>query len=156
MLPLYNQLVIILRSTLAPSGGNNDNIVAPLTNLLCLAQEIAGRNEEEDVQENYQVDVMDYIFNEMHGSMVNHLTVPYAPFIMILIQNTLRGHDFSKYSMQKHPFKKVYNKKKTVITQPSHASAPASGSFMGDARRSAPMPSTVPSFAPQVKKLNWF
>ena len=46
LLPLYDQLVIILRSTLAPSGGNNDNIVAPLTNLLCLAQEIAGRNEE--------------------------------------------------------------------------------------------------------------
>ena len=60
------------------------------------------------------------------------------------------------YSMQKHSFKKVYDKKKTVVTQPAHASAPASGSFMGDARRSTRMSSTVPSFAPQVKKLNWF
>ena len=74
-----------LPSRTAPSGGNNDNIVAPLTNLLCLAQEIAGRNEEDDVQENYQVDVMDYIFNEMQDSMVSCLTIPYAPFIMILI-----------------------------------------------------------------------
>ena len=97
---------------------------------------------------------MDYIFNEMHDSMVSRLTIPYAPFIMILIQDTLRGHDFSKYNMQKHTYKKVYNKKKIVVTQPSHASAPASGSFMGDARSGAPRACTVPSFAPQVKKVN--
>ena len=95
--------MISLSSFFAPplhqSGGNNENIVAPLANLLCLAQEISGRNEEEDVQANFQVDVMDYIFNELQDSIVSRLTIPYAPFIMLLIKDTLRGHDFSNYSM---------------------------------------------------------
>ena len=137
MLPLYDQLFTILLSTLSPSGGNNDNIVAPFGNLLCLAKEIAKRDEEEEVEEKFEVDVMDYISHEMHDSMVSHLTIPYAPFIMLLIQNTLTDHDFSKYHMQTHTYKKVYKKKKFVVTKPSHTAAPARGSFMGDARRGA-------------------
>ena len=154
LLPLFDQLVAILWSTLAPSGGNNDNTVAPLGNLLCLAKEISETDEEEEVEENLEVDVMDYIFNEMHESMVSRVTIPYAPYIMLLIQDTLRNHNFDKYTMQPHTYKKVYEKKKSMVTKPSHAAALAEGSFMGDAHHGATSQSTVPSFAPQVKKLN--
>ena len=40
LLPLYDQLMIMFRSTIAPSGGNNDNLVTPLANLLHPAKRI--------------------------------------------------------------------------------------------------------------------
>ena len=127
LLPLYDQLVTILQSTLAPSGGNNDNIVAPLGSLLCLVKYIV-ENEEENM--NLELDMMDYIFNEMHESMASRLTIPYAPYIILLIQDSLRNHNFKTYTMQPHTYKKVYDKKKSMVTKPSRVAAPARGSFM--------------------------
>ena len=69
-LPLYDQRVRIFRSTIAPSRGNNDNIVTPLANLLCLDKEI-DENEESDSE--FEVDVMDFIFHE-YDSIVHGLT----------------------------------------------------------------------------------
>ena len=163
LLPLYDKLVIILRSIIAPSGGNNDNVVAPVGNLLCLAKQII---ENEDPTADFKVDVMDFIYHEMFDSMVNKLTIPYAPYIMLLIKDTMRNHDFSKYTMQPHSYKRVYQKRKEVIhvaaaptarAARTARAAPASGSFMGDARRGAtrPAPAPVPSFAPPQKP-NWF
>jgi hypothetical protein len=82
---------------------------------------------------------------------------------MLLIKDTMRGHDFSKYTMQLHSYKRVYQKRKQVIpaaaapTARAARAAPASGSFMGDARRGTtrPAPAPVPSFAPPQKP-NWF
>ena len=151
LLPLYDQLAIIFRSTIAPSGGNNDNIVAPLANLLCLAKKIV---ENENPEEDFTVDVMHFIFRELYDSLVSGYTIPYAPYIMMLIKDTLKNHNFSRYDMEPHPYKKVYQKRKEVIPS-SAVAAPARGSFMGDARRGATGLSLVPSFAPP-KKLNWF
>ena len=52
--------MIIFRSTIAPSGGNNDNIVAPLAYLLILAKKIL---ENEDPAVVFTVDVGHFIFS---------------------------------------------------------------------------------------------
>lgn len=148
LLPLYDQLVRIFRANIAPSGGNNDAIHTCLINLLCLAQEIA---ESEDLDEDFTIDVMDFIYHEMYEAMIGGITIPYAPYIMLLIKKTLPDQDLSDDDCEDHKFKTIYEKK-FVVTP----SAPPSGSFMGDARKSHTRQATTPSFAPQVKKLNWF
>ena len=100
------------------------------------------------------MDVMHFIFRELYDSLVSGYTIPYAPYIMMLIKDTLKNHNFNRYDLEPHTYKKVYQKRKEVIPS-SAAATPARGSFMGDARRGATRPSPVPSFD-TPKKLNWF
>ena len=152
LLPLYDQLMIIFRSTIAPSGVNNDNLVTPLANLLRLAKRIV-EHDTPDSQYGFRVDVMDFIFNEIYEAMIKGITIPYAPFIMLLIKDTT-GKEYSNHAMQQHSFKKVYQK--SFVVNRSVPTSPARGSFMGDARRGRTIPPRVPSIRPQLKKLNWF
>ena len=78
LLPVYDQLMIIFRSTIAPSGGNNDNLVTPLANQLRLAKRIV-EHDTPDSQYGFRVDVMDFIFNEIFEAMVKGIPFPMSP-----------------------------------------------------------------------------
>jgi hypothetical protein len=124
LLPLYDLLVRIFWENIAPSGGNNDAIHASLVDLLLYAHECA---ESMDPDAEFSLDVMDFIYNEMFDAMVNKGSLPYAPFIMRLIQDKLKDHDFSEGCVE-HKVKRLYVKK----VKPEDAPV-APGSFMGDA-----------------------
>jgi hypothetical protein len=49
-----------------------------------------------DPNEDFKLDVMHYIFNEMHDAMLSKCTPPYAPYIMLLIHEKVKDMDFSK------------------------------------------------------------
>jgi hypothetical protein len=97
---------------------------------------------------------MDYIFHEIHDAMVSRTSMPYAPYIQLLINSTAVAEDLSQFPFDGHKFKKAYVKR-----HPASRDAPVSGSFMGDARSSAFAPGhpiATPLIQKQVKKLNWF
>jgi hypothetical protein len=150
LLPLYDHLLCFFRDNIAPSGGNRDAIHASLVSLLALAAECV----EDDENKDYIVDVMDYIFHEIHDAMVSRTPTPYAPYIQLLIDNTVVTEDLSEYPRVEHKVKKTDQKRK--IDAPP---APMTGSFMGDARASGTTPArsaTSPLIQEEVKKLNWF
>ncbi|MEO7173450.1 hypothetical protein, partial [Flavobacterium sp.] len=150
LLPPYDSLARIFRENICPSGGNNDNIVNPLAHLLMLAKEFL---DNEDPEREFQVDVMDFIYNEMYDAMVCGYTIPYAPYIMLLIKDTLK-EDLADLELEEHSFKKIYVKK-SVARAP--ATSASQGEFMTDARGSARQ--AVPpasSSASHVRKLSWF
>ncbi|KAK1647577.1 hypothetical protein QYE76_065382 [Lolium multiflorum] len=97
---------------------------------------------------------MDYIFNGIHDAVVSRTTMPYAPYIQLLINNSVAmDEDLSRFPKEKHSVKKAYKKKLVP-----HA-APAHDSFMGDARSSGFAPARhadIPAMKKQVKKLSWF
>jgi hypothetical protein len=95
-LPLYDQLVRIFRENIAPSGGNNDAIHTSLVDLLYLAHECA---TSEDPAEDFTLDVMDFIFHDILDTMIHRNTVPYAPYIMLLIKHSLLEFDWSLISV---------------------------------------------------------
>ena len=86
LLPLYDQLVTTLRFNIAPSGGNNDAITSPLVNLLCLAEKCINNRNPTAV---FNVDVMDFIYHEILEAIKMKTTIPYGPYIMMLIKDTL-------------------------------------------------------------------
>ncbi|KAK1609161.1 hypothetical protein QYE76_032834 [Lolium multiflorum] len=149
LLPIYGQLLRFFRPTIAPSGGNNDAIRGALVDLMHLGYKVA-RDDNEEL--DFSLDIMDFIFNEMHDTMVSRTTMPYAPYIQLLINNTAaNGEDLSRFPKEKHSVKKAYKKKPV--------SAPAPDSFMGDARSSGFAPARhadIPAMKKQVKKLSWF
>ena len=150
LLPLYDQLVRIFRMNIAPSGGNNDAIRTSLVNLLYLAHRCA---ENDDPTRRFPLDFMDFIFNEIYDAMVGRQSIPYAPYIMLLIKSTLPNEDF-EVDCEEHKLKMLYVKKKVVSPAP-----PTTDSFMRDARASGSthrMNTGAPSIAPEIKKLNWF
>ncbi|KAK1665796.1 hypothetical protein QYE76_053955, partial [Lolium multiflorum] len=78
LLPIYGQLLRFFLSTIAPSGGNNDAIRGSLVDLMYLSFRCARDENEEHI---YTIDIMDYIFHEIHDAMVSRTTIPYAPYI---------------------------------------------------------------------------
>ncbi|KAK1644603.1 hypothetical protein QYE76_062408 [Lolium multiflorum] len=152
LLPIYGQLLRFFRSTIAPSGGNNDAIRGSLVDLMCLSLRCARDENEEHI---YTIDIMDYIFHEIHDAMVSRTTIPYAPYIQLLINNTagVSGEDLSGYPLMKHSIKKAYKLK------PVSSAVPPPDSFMGDARSSGFAParhSDLPAMKKQVNRLSWF
>jgi hypothetical protein len=147
LLPLYDLLVRIFRENIAPSGGNNDAICGSLVDLLNFAHECATST---DPDADFSLDVMDFIFNEMYDAMVSRGSLPYAPFIMRLIQDTVKDQDFSEQCVA-HKVKRLYVKK----TQSAPAPV-ATDSFMRDARSSAPGKFVSKDVPKRVKKLSWF
>ena len=126
-------------------------ITSPLINLLVLAKQCAG---DEDENKAYPVDVGDFIFNELYNAMVGGHTIPYAPFIMKLIRRTWKGGDFSGMPMVDHHFKKLCMQRDKSLPAP----APDSG-FMRDAQTSGAAPRAPPldtSLVPPIRKLSWF
>ncbi|KAK1662048.1 hypothetical protein QYE76_050207 [Lolium multiflorum] len=85
LLPIYGQLLRFFRATIAPSGGNNDALRGTLLDLMHHA---FGCAQEGDEESYFTIDVMDYIFHEIHDTMVSRTTMPYAPYIQRLINST--------------------------------------------------------------------
>jgi hypothetical protein len=86
---------------------------------------------------------MDFIFSEMSRN-----TIPYAPYIMVLIKNTLRVQDLSD-DCEEHKLRKTYVKRLvTALAYPD--------TFMREARTSAPSREKRVAIAMtrEVKKLN--
>jgi hypothetical protein len=107
-----------------------------------------------DEELDFFLDIMDFIFNEIHDAMVSKTTMPYAPYIQLLINNTanLTEH-LGRFPTESHTIKKAYKKKHVP------RAAPASGSFMDDARSSGYAPGrhmSTPVIQRNVKKLSWF
>ncbi|KAK1607075.1 hypothetical protein QYE76_030748 [Lolium multiflorum] len=151
LLPIYSQLLRFFRATIAPSGGNNDAIRGALVDLMHLSFKCArDGNEELD----FTLDIMDFIFNEIHDAMVSRTTMPYAPYIQLLINNTgSLTENLGRFPKESHTVKKAYKKK------PVPHAAPAPDSFMGDARSSGFAPARhvdIPVMQKHVKKLSWF
>ncbi|KAK1695175.1 hypothetical protein QYE76_011872 [Lolium multiflorum] len=148
---LQKELLRFFRATISPSGGNNDALRGALVSLMHLSFRCARDNNEDH---DYTIDVMDFIFNEIHDAMVSRTTIPYAPYIQLLINNSVAmDEDLSGYSLVKHSVKKAYKLK------PVSSAAPAPDSFMGDARSSGFAPARrpdLPAMKKQVKRLSWF
>ncbi|KAK1603088.1 hypothetical protein QYE76_037261 [Lolium multiflorum] len=152
LLPIYGQLLRFFRATIAPSGGNNDALRGTLVDLMYLSLRCA---RDENEERNYTIDIMDYIFHEIRDAMVSRTTIPYAPYIQLLINNTagVRGEDLSGYSYLKHTVKKAYKLK------PVSSVVPPPDSFVGAARSSGFAParhSDLPAMKKQVNRLSWF
>jgi hypothetical protein len=75
---------------------------------------------------------MDFIFHEIKDAIIHRNTLPYAPYIMLLIKHSLQEYDLSDDCVE-HPVKKMYVKKKKT---PAPSTAYPS-TFMADARSSA-------------------
>ncbi|KAK1646900.1 hypothetical protein QYE76_064705, partial [Lolium multiflorum] len=152
LLPIYSQLLRFFRATICPSGGNNDALRGALVDLMHLSYKCARDvNEERD----YTLDVMDFIFHEIHDAMVSRTTIPYAPYIQLLINNFVAvcDEDLSGYPLVKHHVKKAYKLK------PVSSAVPAPDTFMRDARSSGFAPARhpdVPAMRKQVSRLSWF
>ncbi|KAK1610870.1 hypothetical protein QYE76_034543, partial [Lolium multiflorum] len=152
LLPIYSQLLRFFRATICPSGGNNDALRGTLVDLMHLSYKCArDENEEHD----YTLDIMDFIFHEIHDAMVSRTTIPYAPYIQLLINNSVAkvGEDISGYPLVKHHVKKPYKLK------PVSSAVPAPDTFMRDARSSGFAPARhpdVPAMRKQVSRLSWF
>ncbi|KAK1649256.1 hypothetical protein QYE76_067061 [Lolium multiflorum] len=151
LLPIYSQVLRFFRATIAPIGGYNDAIRGALVDLMHLSFKCArDGNEEQD----FSLDIMDFIFNEIHDAMVSRTTMPYEPYIQLLINNSMAmDEDLSRFPKDKHTVKKAYKKKLVP-----HAT-PAPDSFMGDARSSGFAPARhvdLPMMKKHVKKLSWF
>ncbi|KAK1667327.1 hypothetical protein QYE76_055486 [Lolium multiflorum] len=152
LLPIYSQLLRFFRATICPSGGNNDALRGALVNLMHLSYKCARDVTEE---RDYTLDVMDFIFHEIHDAMVSRTTIPYAPYIQLLINNSVAvcDEDLSGYPLVKHSVKKAYKLK------PVSSAVPAPDTFMGDARSSGFAPARhpdVPAMRKQVSRLSWF
>ncbi|KAK1609339.1 hypothetical protein QYE76_033012, partial [Lolium multiflorum] len=118
---------------------------------------LAENNHFEDAiwERNFTLDIMDFIFHEIHDAMVSRTSIPYAPYIQLLINNSVAvvGEDLSGYPLVKHHVKKAYKVK------PVSSAVPAPDSFMGDARSSGFAPARhpdVPAMRKQVTRLSWF
>jgi hypothetical protein len=151
LLPLYDQLVHIFRENIAPSGGNNDAIRTLLVDLLYLAHECASSS---DPDEDFTLDVMDFIYHEIKDAIIQRNTLPYAPYIMLIIKHCLQEFDLSD-DCEVHKVKRHYIKRKKSAS-PSTAYPSI---FMANARTSAPsraQRAAATTMKREVKKLSWF
>ncbi|KAK1698575.1 hypothetical protein QYE76_015272 [Lolium multiflorum] len=107
------------------------------------------RDENED--HDYTLDIMDFIFHEIHDAMVSRTTIPYAPYIQLLINNCVAkvGEDISGYPLVKHHVKKPYKLK------PVSSAVPAPDTFMRDARSSGFAPARHPDVPAMRKQVPW-
>ena len=150
LLPLYDQLLRLFRENIAPSGGNNDAIRGDLVNLMAFTHECA---INENPHKNFKIDVMNYIFHEMFDAMVSRTSIPYAPYVMMLIKDTLRDDPNLSDDCEEHKVKKPYVKR----TKPAPYGADDTDSFMRDARASgSTRRAAAPPMMSEIKKLTWF
>ncbi|KAK1605343.1 hypothetical protein QYE76_029016 [Lolium multiflorum] len=77
LLPVYDIMNRIYRSTLNPKDTNHDEVHGFLVNLLVRTDEMRGRGK--------QLDIMDFIWHEMRDCAFLRKLPQYAPFIMRLI-----------------------------------------------------------------------
>ena len=86
LLPQYDILLRMFRHTIAPSAGNNDEIHGGLVNLMIFAHYVYMSMDDDTEAGSRPIDVMDFIFQEMHYAVFHRKTPPYAPYVMKLIK----------------------------------------------------------------------
>jgi hypothetical protein len=97
---------------------------------------------------------MDFIYYEIKDAIIQRNTLPYAPYIMLLIKHALGDYDLSDDCVE-HLVKKMYVKRKKT---PAPSTAFPS-TFMADARSSAStreQRASATAMSREVKKLSWF
>jgi hypothetical protein len=125
LLHLYDQLQRLFRDTIAPSGGNNYAIQTSLNDLLYHAHLCALSSDE---YADFWIDIMDFIFDEMHAAWLGWVTLPYTPYIMLLMKHVVQGLDLP--GDVDHKAKRPYIKRKGAGAAP----AACLDTFMRDAR----------------------
>jgi hypothetical protein len=98
--------------------------------------------------------VTDFIFYEIKDAIIQRNTVPYAPYIMLLIKHAVGDYDINDDYVE-HLVKKMYIKRKKT---PAPSTAFHS-TFMADARSSASthdQRAAASAMSREVRKLSWF
>jgi hypothetical protein len=88
LFPLYDILLRNLRSNMSPSAGNNDALRGGLINLLYHSYHVFHNGE--GYMMDQEIDVMDFIFEEIHYAMMERKVPPYAPYIMKLLVHVVQ------------------------------------------------------------------
>ena len=94
----------------------------------------------------------DLIYREMFDAMVCRTSIPYAPYIWMLIKRTALYLRFRESDLVEHALKKPYAPKNKPAAPAAHSS------FMADARASTCGRTSAqihkPTLAKEVKQLN--
>ena len=86
LLPTYDIMLHIYWSVLNPKVGNFDQVHGFLVNMMVLTAQKRGKEQ--------QLDVMDYIWHEMHNVVVMRKTPPFAPYVMKLLCKKWKDGDY--------------------------------------------------------------
>jgi hypothetical protein len=100
---------------------------------------------------------VDFIFNEMHAAWLGRATLPYDPYIMLLIKHVV--HDPDLPGDVDHKVKRPYVKRKGAGDAAPTAPAADQDTFMRDARSNASahtQSTAARAFSREVKQLTWF
>jgi hypothetical protein len=153
LLPLYNILLRMFQESISPAGGNQDAIRSTLVELIYLSHCC---HMSEDPNEDFCLDLMHYIFNEMHDA-----TPPYVPYIMLLILEKVKDMDFSKGNSE-HRIKRMNvikpqeeEKKEAKARGKKHVPEDDDDVEMDDPRSPMHKTSTARS-SHSKKKLSWW
>jgi hypothetical protein len=122
----------LFKDTIAPSGGNNDAI---WTSLIDLLYHVHLCDSSTDEYADFRIDIMDFIFNEMHATWLGRVTLPYAPYIMLLMKHVV--HDPDLLGDVDHKVKRPYVKRKGARAIAPTAPAADHDTSMRDARSNA-------------------
>jgi hypothetical protein len=86
-----DMLPILFRCNISPSGRNNDEILGGLVTLLDHSYDVFHNGEQEARPE--EIDVMDFIYEELFYVVMESMCPPYAPYIMKLICDMVTDQD---------------------------------------------------------------
>jgi hypothetical protein len=131
LLPLYDILHRMFRVNISPSGGNNDSIRGGILHLLHHAHLIIEKGED---CEGKELDVMHFIFSEMHIAMIDRKILPYALFIMkLILDKGVEGEfeideDIPFEGVEAHKLIKFYKRTAHLMTRTPRAFAPSDSS----------------------------
>jgi hypothetical protein len=109
----------MFRANISPSGGNNDSIRGGLVHLLHHARLTFEASED---CEGMELDVMHFIFSEMHLAMLDRKIPPYAPYITRPILDKGIEGDFEIEEgilfegLEEHKLIKLYKKTAHLMT----------------------------------------
>ena len=77
---VYNIFLRMFRHTIAPQAGNIDQLRGGLVNLMAHAHFVLCRGKDYE-GDDVKMDVMDYIYHEIYGCIMDRKAPVYAPFI---------------------------------------------------------------------------
>jgi hypothetical protein len=162
LLPIYDILLRMFRANISPSGGNNDAIIGGLVHLLHHAYVVY---EEGEFCEEKEIDVLHFIFFEMHLAMIDKKIPPYAPYILKLIldkddeEEREEEEEIQFANIQEHKLIKLYKKTAHLMTSAQDTFSPSG--YMddnrytsGSRRKNADPPSG--QMVHEFKKLKWW
>ena len=118
--PVYDIMLRIYRSVLNPKVGNFDQVHGYLVNMMVLTAQKRGKG--------LQLDVMDYLWYELHYAIIGRKTPPFAPYIMKLLCKKWEDGDHGDLMQQvgriiEHPVKDLIRKKHSLPRYGSDAAA---------------------------------